>query len=80
MSYAALRDLFLSLLDATGLKKTITSFVATVVSFGVNDAAQLIAVSIGIISGCMAIRHYAIATQLSKAKLARLNRQEESKL
>lgn len=80
MSDVGMRALFLSLLDATGLKKTITSFVATVVSFGVNDTAQLIAVSIGIISGCMAIRHYAIATQLSKAKLAKLKRQEESKL
>lgn len=79
MSDVGMRALFLSLLDATGLKKTITSFVATVVSFGVNDTAQLIAVSIGIISGCMAIRHYAIATQLSKAKLAKLKRQEESK-
>ena len=76
MSDMGMRSLFLSLLDAAGLKKFLTSFVATVVSFGVNDIAQLIAVSIGILSGCMAIRHYAVATQLSKAKLAKLQKQE----
>lgn len=80
MSDMGVRALFLSLLDVAGLKKILTSFVATVVSFGVNDIAQLIAVTIGIISGCMAIRYYVVATQLGKAKLARLQKQEESKL
>lgn len=77
MNEIGVKALVLSLLDAAGLKKVLTSFVATVVSFGVNDIAQLVAVIIGIVSGCMAIRHYAIATQLNKAKLARLNKQEE---
>ena len=77
MSDMGMRSLFLSLLDAAGLKKTLTSFIATVVSFGVNDVAQLIAVSIGILSGCMAIRHYAVATQLSKARLARFRMRKQ---
>ena len=79
MSEMSVKALFLSLLDVAGLKKILTSFVATVVSFGVNDIAQLIAVTVGIISGCMAIRHYAVATQLSKAKLAKLRKQEGTK-
>ena len=58
--------------DVTGLKKIATSIIATFVSFGVTDAAQLIAILVGIISGCMAIRHYAVITKLNKERLERL--------
>lgn len=72
MNEMEFKAMVISLLDMTGLKKVGTSVAATIVSFGVNDVAQLVAISIGIVSGVMAIRHYAVATQLNKAKLARL--------
>ncbi|CAK1711903.1 Holin [Vibrio crassostreae] len=72
MSETGMKAILMSLTDLAGLKKVGTSVMATIVSFGVNDIAQLVAVTVGIISGCMAIRHYAVATQLNKAKLARL--------
>ncbi|EOX1298152.1 TPA: hypothetical protein AB5H75_001542 [Vibrio mimicus] len=72
MNETGMKAALMSLADLTGLKKVVTSVTATVVSFGVNDIAQLIAITVGIVSGCMAIRHYAVATQLNKAKLARL--------
>lgn len=78
MNKMELEAMVISLLDMTGLKKVVTSVAATIVSFGVNDIAQLIAISIGIVSGVMAIRHYAVATQLNKAKLARLQGGDES--
>ncbi|CAH8242739.1 conserved hypothetical protein [Vibrio aestuarianus] len=72
MSETGVKAVLMSLADLTGLKKVVTSVAATIVSFGVNDVAQLVAISVGIVSGCMAIRHYAVATQLNKYKLARL--------
>lgn len=78
MNKVEFEAMVISLLDMTGLKKVGTSVAATIVSFGVNDVAQLIAISIGIVSGVMAIRHYAVATQLNKAKLARLQSGDES--
>ncbi|WP_417883054.1 hypothetical protein [Vibrio rumoiensis] len=78
MNKVEFEAMVISLLDMTGLKKVGTSVAATIVSFGVNDVAQLIAISIGIVSGVMAIRHYAVATQLNKAKLARLQSGDKS--
>ncbi len=78
MNDTGIKAVLLSLADITGLKKLGTSITATIVSFGVHDTAQLIAIAVGIVSGCMAIRHYAIATQLNKAKLARLEAGDES--
>ncbi|MBE8574449.1 hypothetical protein [Vibrio sp. OPT18] len=75
MKEVGLISLFWSLIDATGLKKFFTCVVATVVSFDVTGLAQFIAIIIGIISGCMAIRHYAIATKLNKVKLEKLHKQ-----
>ena len=53
--------------------KGFISVLATATSFGVTDIAQLIAVCVGIISGIMAIRHYATATKLSKMKIKDLS-------
>ncbi|EGQ8591143.1 hypothetical protein [Vibrio cholerae] len=78
MNETGMKAALMSLADLTGLKKVVTSVTATVVSFGVNDIAQLIAITVGIVSGCMAIRHYAVATQLNKAKLARLQAGDET--
>ncbi|EKB3497071.1 hypothetical protein ONZ02_000037 [Vibrio cholerae] len=78
MNETGIKAALMSLADLTGLKKVVTSVTATVVSFGVNDIAQLIAITVGIVSGCMAIRHYAVATQLNKAKLARLQAGDET--
>ncbi len=72
MSETGMKAVLMSFADFTGLKKVGTSVTATIVSFGVNDIAQLVAITVGIVSGCMAIRHYAVATKLNKAKLARL--------
>ena len=72
MNEMEFKAMVISLLDMAGLKKIGTSIAATLISFGVNDLAQLIAITVGIISGVMAIRHYAVATQLNKAKLTRL--------
>lgn len=77
MNQTEVKALVVSLLDITGLKKTLTSVSATLISFGVNDIAQLIAISVGIVSGVMAIRHYAVATKLNQAKLDKLNSQED---
>jgi len=77
MNQTEVKALVLSLLDITGLKKILTSVSATLISFGVNDIAQLIAISVGIVSGVMAIRHYAVATKLNQAKLDKLNSQED---
>ncbi|NOI79248.1 hypothetical protein F0237_01140 [Vibrio tubiashii] len=73
MNLNEVKTLLASLLDVTGLKKTVTSISATIISFGVNDIAQLLAISVGIISGIMAIRHYVVATRLNQAKLDKLN-------
>lgn len=78
MNETGIKAVLMSLADLTGLKKVVTSVTATVVSFGVNDIAQLIAITVGIVSGCMAIRHYAVATQLNKAKLKRLQAVDET--
>lgn len=78
MNDIGIKALIISFLDAAGLKKIATSISATILSFGVNDIAQLIAVCVGIVSGIMAIRHYAVAIQLNKAKLAKLNEQERN--
>ncbi len=72
MNSMGFKTALLSLADTAGLKKVVISAMATLTSFGVNDIAQLIAITVGIISGCMAIRHYAVATKLNKAKLAKL--------
>ncbi|NOH61140.1 hypothetical protein [Vibrio sp. RE88] len=80
MNQTEVKALVVSLLDITGLKKTLTSVSATLISFGVNDIAQLIAISVGIVSGVMAIRHYAVATKLNQAKLEKLNSQEDGAL
>ncbi|MGR5363601.1 hypothetical protein ACPV54_22255 [Vibrio mediterranei] len=77
MNQTEVKALVVSLLDITGLKKTLTSVSATLISFGVNDIAQLIAISVGIVSGVMAIRHYAVATKLNQAKLDKLNSQQD---
>ncbi|MCM5509767.1 MULTISPECIES: hypothetical protein [Vibrio] len=77
MNQTEVKALVVSLLDITGLKKILTSVSATLISFGVNDIAQLIAISVGIVSGVMAIRHYAVATKLNQAKLNKLNSQED---
>lgn len=77
MNQTEVKALVVSLLDITGLKKTLTSVSATLISFGVNDIAQLIAISVGIASGVMAIRHYAVATKLNQAKLDKLNSQQD---
>lgn len=76
MNQTEVKALVVSLLDVTGLKKTLTSVSATVISFGVNDTAQLIAIGVGIISGIMAIRHYAVATKLNQAKLDQLTQED----
>lgn len=78
MNETGIKAALMSLADLTGLKKVVTSVTATIVSFGVNDIAQLIAITVGIVSGCMAIRHYAVATQLNKAKLKRLQAGDET--
>ncbi len=78
MNDTGLKAFLVSLMDMTGLKKLFTSIGATLVSFGVNDIAQLIAIAVGVVSGCMAIRHYAVATQLNKAKLERLQAGDKS--
>ncbi|EGQ8442825.1 hypothetical protein GTW15_07490 [Vibrio cholerae] len=78
MNETGIKSALMSLADITGLKKVVTSVTATIVSFGVNDGAQLVAIAVGIVSGCMAIRHYAVATQLNKAKLARLQAGDET--
>ncbi|WP_337247435.1 MULTISPECIES: hypothetical protein [unclassified Vibrio] len=75
-----MKAVLLSLADMTGLKKVLTSVSATVVSFGVQDTAQLIAIGVGIVSGFMAIRHYAVATRLNKAKLERLQAGDDAML
>ncbi|NAW58757.1 MULTISPECIES: hypothetical protein [unclassified Vibrio] len=77
MNDMGVKALVVSLLDAAGLKKIATSVSATLLSFGVNDMAQLIAVSVGIVSGIMAIKHYAVAIQLNRAKLAKLNQHKD---
>ncbi|MDC5872196.1 hypothetical protein OPW39_25675 [Vibrio europaeus] len=77
MNQTEVKALVISLLDITGLKKILTSVSATLISFGVNDIAQLIAISVGIVSGVMAIRHYAVATKLNQAKLDKLNSQQD---
>jgi len=73
MNETGVRALVISLLDATGLKKILTSISATLISFGVNDILQVVSVAVGIGAGVMAIRHYAVATKLSQAKLDKLN-------
>ncbi|HHY0331109.1 TPA: hypothetical protein ACVU1K_001084 [Vibrio cholerae] len=78
MNETGIKAALMSLADLTGLKKVVTSVTATIVSFGVNDIAQLIAITVGIVSGCMAIRHYAVATQLNKTKLKRLQAGDET--
>jgi len=80
MNLNEVKTLLASLLDVTGLKKTLTSISATIISFGVNDIAQLIAISVGIISGIMAIRHYAVATRLNQAKLDKLTSPEDENI
>lgn len=77
MNETGVKPLVISLLDATGIKKTVTSILSTIVSFGVDDIAQLIAAAVGIVTGIMAIKHYAVSIKLNKAKLAKLNAQED---
>ncbi|WP_076589689.1 hypothetical protein [Vibrio ostreicida] len=77
MNQTEVKELVVSFLDIAGLKKILTSVSATIISFGVNDLAQLIAISVGIVSGIMAIRHYAVATKLNQAKLNKLTSQED---
>lgn len=67
-----MRTVIYHIFDVTGLTKIFTSITATVVSFGVTDSAQLIAILVGITSGVMAIRHYVIATKFNKERLERL--------
>lgn len=76
MNEAGVKPLVTTLLDATGLKKTAMSIASTMLSFGVDDIAQLIAACVGIVTGIMAIRHYAVSIELSKARLAKLHEQE----
>ncbi|KJY78956.1 hypothetical protein [Vibrio nigripulchritudo] len=71
------KSLVLTLLDATGLKKVLTSISATIISFGVIDTLQVISVIVGIAAGIMAFRHYAVATKLSQAKLDKMNSQQD---
>ncbi|CAM3078729.1 hypothetical protein [Vibrio neptunius] len=78
MNLTELKTLLASVLDVTGLKKTLTSISATAISFGVNDIAQFIAIGVGIVSGIMAIRHYLVATRLNQAKLDQLNANRDS--
>ncbi|EDL52611.1 hypothetical protein VSAK1_13731 [Vibrio mediterranei AK1] len=73
MNETEAKTLVLSLLDATGVKKILTSISATLLSFGVMDALQAISVMVGIVAGCMAIRHYTVATKLEQAKLNKFN-------
>lgn len=75
MNLTELKTLLASVLDVTGLKKTLTSISATAISFGVNDIAQFIAIGVGIVSGIMAIRHYLVATRLNQAKLDQTQRE-----
>ncbi|NOH84227.1 hypothetical protein F0249_10415 [Vibrio sp. 03-59-1] len=76
MNDTGVKAFVLSLLDATGLKKAVTSIMSTMLSFGVDDIAQLVAAAVGIVTGIMAIKHYAVSIQLNKAKLAKLNEQD----
>ncbi len=77
MNQTEAKSLVISLLDATGLKKILTSISATIISFGVIDTLQVISVTVGIAAGVMAFRHYVIATKLSQAKLDKLNSQKD---
>ncbi|CAK2692754.1 hypothetical protein BCU30_004730 [Vibrio lentus] len=77
MNESEAKALVVSLLDVTGLKKILASVSATLISFGVNDALQILSVAVGIGAGIMAIRHYAIATKLSQAQLDKLNSKKE---
>ena len=70
MNETGVKPLVASLLDVTGLKKMLTSIGATIVSFGVIDTLQVISISIGIVAGIMAVRHYAVVTRIEKAKYA----------
>lgn len=76
MNDTGVKAFLLSMLDATGLKKAVTSIMSTMLSFGVDDIAQLVAAAVGIVTGIMAIKHYAVSIQLNKAKLAKLNEQD----
>lgn len=78
MNDTGVKAFVLSLLDATGLKKAVTSIMSTMLSFGVDDIAQLVAAAVGIVTGIMAIKHYAVSIQLNKAKLAKLNEQDDA--
>lgn len=73
MNEPGAKTVVLSLLDVTGLKKIMTSFSATLISFGVNDILQVVSVAVGIVAGLMAIRHYFVATKLNQAKLDKMN-------
>ncbi|OEE30736.1 hypothetical protein A1QO_15500 [Vibrio genomosp. F10 str. ZF-129] len=77
MNQTEAKTLVISLLDATGLKKVLTSISATIISFGVIDTLQVISVTVGIAAGVMAFRHYSVATKLNQAKLDKLNSQED---
>lgn len=77
MNQTEAKSLVISLLDATGLKKILTSISATIISFGVIDTLQVISVTVGIAAGVMAFRHYFVATKLNQAKLDKLNSQED---
>lgn len=63
------KEMLLSALHDTGLEKLFTSMFATGVSFNIHGLGQFITFVIAIVSGCMAIRHYAIATKLNQVKL-----------
>ncbi|MCW4444009.1 hypothetical protein OHV10_06925 [Vibrio splendidus] len=78
MNDTGVKAFLLSMLDATGLKKAVTSIMSTMLSFGVDDIAQLVAAAVGIVTGIMAIKHYAVSIQLNKAKLAKLNEQDDA--
>lgn len=73
MNESGAKTVVLSLLDVTGLKRVVTSFSATLISFGVNDILQVVSIAVGIVAGLMAIRHYLVATKLNQAKLDKLN-------
>ncbi|WP_295898979.1 hypothetical protein [uncultured Vibrio sp.] len=77
MDETGVKAFVVSLFDIAGLKKIGTSVSATLISFGVNDILQVISVTIGICAGVMAIRHYAIATRLSQARLDKVNSKTE---
>lgn len=77
MNQTEVKTIVVSLLDITGLKKILTSISATLISFGVNDFAQLVAIIVGIVSGIMAIRHYNVATKLNQAKLDKLTSHQD---